>query len=195
MDDLFSAGEVISGAINTIGSIFNNERNIDMQRENLAYQRDLQQQIFNREDTAVQRRVKDLKAAGINPLLAAGGAASSGAAVQTTAPHSDNPDFNFMGNMLALKRQSTDISMTKSQQELVNEQRKGVKKENELKQKTIDWYNDHPDVAPGVDTTKTVVGSGAKVLRNVGSWASDRYHEVYNKMPEIQESLRFWSNR
>lgn len=195
MASLFGSGEVISGAINTIGSIFNNERNIDMQRENLAYQRDLQQQIFNREDTAVQRRVKDLKAAGMNPLLAAGGAASSGAAVQTTAPHSDNPDFNFMGNMLALKRQSTDISMTKAQQELVNEQRRGVEKENKLKQKTIDWYNDHPGVAPGVDITKTAA-AGLKGLYESGkSYFKDRYSNIYNKLPEISESLRFWSNR
>lgn len=195
MADLFGAGEVISGAINTIGSIFNNERNIDMQRENLAYQRDLQQQIFNREDTAVQRRVKDLKAAGMNPLLAAGGAASSGAAVQTTAPHSDNPDLNFMGNMLALKRQSTDISMTKAQQELIKEQKDGVSKENELKQKTIDWYNDHPGVAPGVDITKTAA-AGLKGLYESGkSYFKDRYSNIYNKLPEISESLRFWSNR
>lgn len=195
MASLFGSGEVISGAINTIGSIFNNERNIDMQRENLAYQRDLQQQIFNREDTAVQRRVKDLKAAGMNPLLAAGGAASSGAAVQTTAPHSDNPDLNFMGNMLALKRQSTDISMTKAQQELIKEQRKGVSKENELKQKTIDWYDDHPGVAPGVDITKTAA-AGLKGLYESGkSYFKDRYSNIYNKLPEISESLRFWSNR
>lgn len=184
---------IVGGLIDGIASIWNNERNIDMQQENLEYQKKLQQQIFNREDTAVQRRAKDLKAAGMNPLLAAGGAASSGAAVQTTAPHSDAT--NVMANMLAMRRQQTDISMTKAQQELVNEQREGVEKDNELKQKTIDWYDDHPGVAPGVDTTKTAA-AGLKGLYDSGkSWFKERFSGAYDRMSEAQDKLRFWSNR
>ena len=193
MSDLFGIGSIVGGVIDGVTSIWNNERNIDMQQQNLEYQKQLQQQIFNREDTAVQRRAKDLKAAGMNPLLAAGGAASSGAAVQTTAPHSDAP--NVVANILAMRRQQTDISMTKAQQELINEQREGVKKENELKQKTIDWYDDHPGVAPGVDTTKTAAAGLQGLYSSGKSWFKERYREAYDKMPEVQESLRFWSNR
>lgn len=76
------------------------EKNLAFQKENLEYQKDLQQQIFEREDTAYQRKVQDLIKAGINPAVAAGGSGSgAGSIVSTQAPHDDMryqaPQFNF----------------------------------------------------------------------------------------------------
>lgn len=65
------------------------EQNLAFQRENLQYQKDLQKQIFAREDNAVQRRVDDLVAAGLSPTLAAGSAANAGQAIETQALHND----------------------------------------------------------------------------------------------------------
>nr|DAO53680.1 MAG TPA: minor capsid protein [Microviridae sp.] len=64
-------------------------QNLQFQNENLQYQKDLQKQIFAREDNAVQRRVDDLVAAGLSPTLAAGSAANAGQAIETQALHND----------------------------------------------------------------------------------------------------------
>lgn len=60
--------------------------NFRNQQEQQQYDRDLQRQIFEREDNAVFRRMEDLKNSGLNPVLAAGSAANSGQALQGSAP-------------------------------------------------------------------------------------------------------------
>lgn len=64
------------------------DANLDFQREQQAYERDLQQQMFQREDNAIQRQVADSRAAGVSPLANLSGAASSGVVANTTTPQS-----------------------------------------------------------------------------------------------------------
>lgn len=88
-------------------NVFGNERNYATKRadtqwereqylENRDYERSLQQQIFEREDTAIQRAVQDAGKAGLSPLSVAGGnGAGAGAIVGATqVPTSQQATFN-----------------------------------------------------------------------------------------------------
>lgn len=80
-DDLAIAGLVLGG----VSSV----ANFGLGLANYDYQKDLQRSIFGREDTSIARRVQDLKASGLSPVLAAGQGAGTGAIVSTKPPEID----------------------------------------------------------------------------------------------------------
>ena len=109
-------GDVISLFAGLTG-ISEAEANMKYQQENLAYQKQLQQTIFKREDTAVQRRAEDLAKAGLSKTLAAGSSAGAGTVVGTSAPQSDT--FSRIVQAIALQKERAETE--KITAEAVNE--------------------------------------------------------------------------
>lgn len=137
-----AVGEVLSGIGSIIGAgtgianYINNKKiaqqNLDLQKEHFQYEKDLQNKIFNREDTAYQRMSKDLEAGGFSKWNAVNtGGASAGAIVGTQAPQKEQVNFDqnaissfsSLGELIStFKQREANVNLSEAQSSLLRQQ-------------------------------------------------------------------------
>lgn len=115
---------VVGSIIGGLAGLGQSAINYDAQMQNLNYQKDLQKNIFAREDNAVQRRASDLEQAGLSKTLAAGDAAGAGAVVNTKAPQTSVIDDVLRG--MSVSQMQADVKHTQAQTENLLMQNKQI---------------------------------------------------------------------
>ena len=124
----YGVGDAVIGGLNYAEQKKTNEKNLALQREQYEYQKQLQKEIFAREDSATQRKVQDLVKSGLNPLLAGGGGASAGSSVgmvQMGGQQAPQMNMNMQGavdNIYNALKSSQEITTSKAQRALINAQ-------------------------------------------------------------------------
>lgn len=133
---------------NTIASTYMGAKNFGLQKENLAYLKQTQQTSWDREDSAVQRRTQDLKAAGLSPVLAAGQGASTMAPIKTDAPQADPNMGQVAANMQQMQLAQAQIAQTKAGTEASHAQANLTK--SKTRAENLDNLGIHPTRGAGI---------------------------------------------
>lgn len=113
------------------------EANYKLQKEHFEYQKGVQKTIWERDDNAVQRRVNDMRLAGISPHAAAGGAAQSSGPIGTKAPQRQ-PGVDTRGASLISSALNTmaNIAQTTAQTAALQAQTRNVELKTRLQEGT-----------------------------------------------------------
>ena len=132
--DLFGLGSMfgavadgIVGGLNYAEQKEYNKWSKDFAERNFDFQQKQYEEQKLREDTAIQRRAKDLEEAGFNKLMASGQGANAGSTVGTVTPTGQAPQLQLgiqqsIDTIYNALKMNADISMSDMQKKLIEQE-------------------------------------------------------------------------
>lgn len=177
----------IGSAASSLGAnILNNavnwrvaQENRNLTRETNSQNEALMREAWARDDTARQRMVQDLEAAGLSKWLAAGASPMTSSPISLTAPQNDyKADFkgDFLDKALAAYQNVQYVAQTKAQtknledqNKLLAEQIKEASARAALAAHDVKVYENRPDVATNDSATMKMLAEAINQLTNKGS--------------------------
>ena len=135
MDWLTGIGTAIGGMFGYKGQKDTNVASAQQAQKQMDFQREMS-------NTAVQRRMADLKKAGINPILAGSKEASSPAGQQAPVGNPAQAAMNSALNAVQLNKAYQEGRILKNTANLSDLPQKGLNVLNDVEQKAFGWGQD-----------------------------------------------------